>query len=256
MGRVFITGSAAGLGLGAAKLLAEAGHDVTLHARDDERARDVRAELVTKDPVVVGDVTTLAGMRAVAEQANDLGRYDAIIHNAAIGYQERRKITTADGLAHLFAINVLAPYVLTALMPLPERLVYLSSGMHRGGDPDLGDPQWERRRWSGSRAYSDSKLFDAVLAAAVARRRPGVLSNAVDPGWVATKMGGPGAPEDFTLGCVTQVWLATGETPEARVSGGYFYHQKPAPTHPAVRSAAVQDDLLGYCEHVSGIPRV
>jgi NAD(P)-dependent dehydrogenase (short-subunit alcohol dehydrogenase family) len=253
MGRVLVTGSAAGLGLGAAKLLAEAGHEVTLHARDERRARDVRAELVTEDPVVVGDLTTVAGMRAVAEQANDLGRYDAVIHNAAVGDREPRKITTADGLAHVFAVNVLAPYVLTALMPLPARLVYLSSGMHRGGDPDLGDPQWERRRWNGARAYSDSKLFDAVLAAAMARLRPEVRSNAVDPGWVPTRMGGPHAPDDFTLGCVTQVWLATAETPDARVTGGYFHHREPAPAHPAVHSVAVQDALLGYCERISGI---
>ena len=72
----------------------------------------------------------------------------------------------------MFAINVLAPYLLTALVPAPERLVYLSSGMHFGGDPDLTDLQWERRRWNGAQAYSDSKLWDTMLAFAVARRWP------------------------------------------------------------------------------------
>jgi NAD(P)-dependent dehydrogenase (short-subunit alcohol dehydrogenase family) len=129
----------------------------------------------------------------------------------------------------------------------PDRLVYLSSGMHRGGNPDLDDPQWARRRWNGAQAYSDSKLFDVVLAFAVARLWPDVLANAVTPGWVPTKMGGPGAPDDMSLAPVTQAWLAVSTDPAAMVSGDYFYHQQPADPHPAAREIPVQDELLSYC---------
>jgi len=125
--------------------------------------------LPTATAVAVGDLSSIAGMRQVAEQANAGGPYDAVIHNAGVGYREPRRIRTDDGLEHVFAINVLAPYLLTGLIMRPGRLVYLSSGMHRGGDPGLTDPQWEHRRWNGSQAYSDSKLFDVVLAFAIAR---------------------------------------------------------------------------------------
>jgi NAD(P)-dependent dehydrogenase (short-subunit alcohol dehydrogenase family) len=157
----------------------------------------------------------------------------------------------------VFEVNVLAPYLLTALIERPGRLVYLSSGMHRGGNASLDDPQWERRRWNGAQAYSDSKLFDTALAFAVARRWPDVLSNAVEPGWVPTRMGGPGAPDDMSLAPVTQAWLAVSSDPAATVSGGYFYHQQPRTTHPGARDAGFQDALLGYCTRLSGteLPR-
>jgi NAD(P)-dependent dehydrogenase (short-subunit alcohol dehydrogenase family) len=194
MARVFITGSADGLGLMAAEMLVHEGHAVTLHARNEQRADDVRAHLPTAESVVVGDLSSIEQLRAVAEQADATGRFDAVIHNAGVGYREPRRIETVDGLAHVFAINVLAPYLLTALMTRPDRLVYLSSGMARRGDAELDDPQWIERRWNGSQAYSDSKLFDVLLAFGVARHWPDVLSNSVEPGWVPTKMGGTGAP--------------------------------------------------------------
>ena len=137
MSRVFITGSSDGLGLMAGRLLVADGHSVTLHARNASRADDTRAALPQADGVVIGDLSSIAGMRQVAGQANAAGRFDAVIHNAGIGYREPRRVETEDGLAQVFAVNVLAPYLLTALVERPDRLVYLSSGMHRGGNAEL-----------------------------------------------------------------------------------------------------------------------
>ena len=253
MSRVFITGSSDGLGLMAARLLVADGHPVTLHARNQARADHTRAALPQADGVVIGDLSSIGGMRQVAGQANASGRFDAVIHNAGIGYRERRRVETEDGLGQVFAVNVLAPYLLTCLIERPDRLVYLGSGMHRGGNPALDDPQWTGRPWDGAQAYSDSKLFDVMLAFAVARLWPAVRSNAVEPGWVPTKMGGPGAPDDLSLAPVTQAWLAVSHDPAALVSGEYFYHSKPRPTHPAARDVTVQDQLLRYCAGLTGV---
>ncbi len=254
MARVLITGSSDGLGLMAARLLVDDGHAVILHARNERRGNDARQALPGAEDVVIGDLESIAGMRQAAEQANALGQIDAVIHNAGIGYREPRRIETIDGLCHVFAVNVLAPYLLTALITAPDRLVYLSSGMHRGGEPDLDDLQWARRGWNGAQAYSDSKLFDVVLAFAVARHWPGVLSNALEPGWVPTKMGGPGAPDDLSLAPVTQGWLAVSDDPAATVTGGYFFHQRPREVHPAARSVDIQEGLLERCSQLTGTP--
>ena len=254
MSRVFITGSADGLGLMAARLLVDQGHEVTLHARNQARADDARSALPRAGRVVVGDLSSVDQTRAVAEQVNANGPFDAVIHNAGIGYREPRRAQTADGLEHVFAVNVLAPYLLTALISRPARLIYLTSGMHRGGSAELDDPQWASRPWNGAQAYSDSKLFDVLLAFGVARRWPGVLSNSVEPGWVATKMGGSGAPDDLSLAPVTQAWLAVSDDSAALVTGQNFYHQRIRPAAPDARSARYQDALLDYCGKLTGTP--
>ncbi len=253
MAKVFITGSSDGLGLMAGRLLAEQGHGIVLHARSEARAEDARAALPGAGAVLVGDLSTLAAMRDVADQANRQGRFDAVIHNAGIGYREPRRVETADGLSQLWAVNVLAPYVLTALMRKPGRLVYLSSGMHAGGDPSLDDLQWSGRPWRGAQAYAGTKLHDVLLAFGVARRWPDVLSNALTPGWVPTRMGGPGAPDDLGQAHLTQAWLAVSDDPGARGTGGYFYHQRPGTVNPAAQDPGLQDRLLGHCRDLSGV---
>ena len=253
MSRVFITGSADGLGLAAATELIDQGHEVVGHARNDSRAADLRRAAPALAGVAVGDLSGADETRSVAGQVNALGRFDAVIHNAGVGYRESHRGATVDGHAHVLAINVLAPYLLTALIERPGRLVYLSSGMHRGGTASVDDLDWSRRRWNGSQAYSDSKLYDTVLAFAIARRWPDVLSNAVEPGWVATKMGGRGAPDDLSLGHVTQAWLAVSDEAAATVSGQLFYHQRPREANPAARSRPFQDELLTALAELTGV---
>jgi NAD(P)-dependent dehydrogenase (short-subunit alcohol dehydrogenase family) len=94
MAHVLITGSADGLGLMAARLLLDDGHDVTLHARSPARADDIRRAEPRAASLVIGDLASIAGMRSVAGQANDLGGYDAVIHNAGVGYRQPRRIGT------------------------------------------------------------------------------------------------------------------------------------------------------------------
>src|ERR1700728_1147458 len=226
MSRIFISGSSTGLGLMAGERLVQQGHQVVLHARNAARAEDARLALPRAEAVVEGDLDTIAGAKAVAQRVNKLGRFDAVIHNAAVGYREGHHLT-ADRLPHVFAINTLSAYILTALIERPHRLVYLSSGMHHHADANLDDILWKKRRWSGSTAYAESKLHDAMLAFAVARRWPDVLSNALEPGWVPTRMGGAGAPDDIDQAHRTQAWLAARADAAGRERGTYFFHIRP-----------------------------
>jgi NAD(P)-dependent dehydrogenase (short-subunit alcohol dehydrogenase family) len=253
MARVFITGSSDGLGRMAGQLLIEQGHSVVLHARNQRRGQEVMSAVPGAEAVVTGDLTSIAQTREVAERVNGLGAFDAVIHNAGIGYREPRRIATEDGLPHLFAVNTLAPYILTALIRKPRRLVYLSSGLHQSGDPSLKDLSWKDRPWQGQQAYSDTKLHDVMLAFAVARRWPGVLSNALEPGWVATKMGGAGATDDLDEGHRTQVWLAVSDDTAAKVTGEYFYHMRQRTPKAASRDAKLQEKLIETCEAFSGV---
>jgi NAD(P)-dependent dehydrogenase (short-subunit alcohol dehydrogenase family) len=253
MARVFITGSSDGLGRMAAQLLIEQGHGAVLHARNQQRGQEAVSAVPGAEAVVIGDLTSIAQTRKVAEQVNGLGSFDAVIHNAGIGYREPRPIATEDGLPHVFAVNTLAPYILTALIKKPKRLVYLSSGLHQRGDASLKDLAWEQRAWQGQQAYSDTKLHDVLLAFAIARRWPGVFSNALEPGWVATKMGGAEATGDLDSGHRTQVWLAVSEDPAAMVTGEYFYHMRLRRPNPATRDATRQEEFLDACKGFSGV---
>jgi NAD(P)-dependent dehydrogenase (short-subunit alcohol dehydrogenase family) len=252
MSRIFISGSSAGLGLMAARLLAKGGHRVVLHARNAARAKDARQQLPEAEAVVTGDLGTIADTKDVAAQVNALGRFDAVIHNAAVGYRENHRVT-GDGLPHVFAVNTLSAYILTALIERPKRLVYLSSGMHHHADASLDDVLWRRRRWNGSTAYAESKLHDAMLAFAVAGRWPDVLSNALEPGWVPTRMGGLSAPDDLDQAHLTQAWLAAGDDPGARVTGAYFYHLARRVPNPQAQDPALQAGLIAICAERSGV---
>jgi NAD(P)-dependent dehydrogenase (short-subunit alcohol dehydrogenase family) len=241
MARILITGSADGLGRAAAQTLLGAGHQVVVHARNRDRLATVRDLLGQGAEAVLGDLADLEQTREVAEHANALGRMDAVIHNAGV-YTGRQ----------ILPVNIVAPFLLTARMQRPARLIYLSSGMHRGGRAVVDGIDWSGRRAASS--YSDSKLFVTTLAAAVAPIWPDALSNSVDPGWVPTRMGGPGAPDDMRLGHLTQEWLATSDDPEAQTSGGYWYHQRLRTPHPAVHDEGFQDALLSALARHTGVP--
>jgi NAD(P)-dependent dehydrogenase (short-subunit alcohol dehydrogenase family) len=252
MRHIFITGSSEGLGFLAGQILVQQGHRVVLHARNELKARTLQEKIPGCESVVIGDLSTIDEMKSVAQQANHLGRFDTVIHNVGIFTSENR-IITADGITQTFAVNVVAPYVLTALMEQPERLIYLSSGMHTSGHANLEDPQWEKRPWNSSQAYSDSKLYDVMLTMYLARHWPHVYVNAVNPGWVPTRMGGKGAPDDLMEGAGTQVWLAVSEDPEAKVSGFYFHHRKLRTANSAASQPELQEHLIKYLEKLTHI---
>lgn len=246
MATIFITGSTTGLGAMAGKQLGLAGHRVIFHARNEDRAAVLRQ--TRPNAIVVGDLSSLDQAFDVAAQVNELGPIDAVIHNAGI-YGGPITLTT-EGIPATFAVNVLAPYVLTAKIENVRRLAYLSSGMHQVR-PVAADPLWRSRAWSGTQAYSESKFYVTALAKAVARLRPDTFANAVDPGWVPTRMGGNSAPDDLDAGVATQVALAAGASEVAALSGEYLHHM-------AVREAAVgtshlevQERLLGLCFELS-----
>jgi NAD(P)-dependent dehydrogenase (short-subunit alcohol dehydrogenase family) len=150
--RILVTGSAVGLGRLAAQRLVASGHDVVLHGRNRDRANHAMQTVPGASAALVSDLESINETRALAEQANAVGAFQAVIHNAGIYRPSQPRHESVAGLDDVFAINALAPYLLTALIQGPQRLVYLTSGLHRGGDPDLKDLPWRRTLWSGARS--------------------------------------------------------------------------------------------------------
>ncbi|MBD8058508.1 SDR family NAD(P)-dependent oxidoreductase [Cellulomonas sp. JH27-2] len=253
MPTIFVTGSTDGIGLETARQLLEGGHRVVGHARDRRRADDLRAALPQIADVVVGDLASLDETRALAAAAAACGPFDAVIHNAGIGGGVPERTVTRDGIERIWHVNVVAPYLLTALMPRPGRLVYLTSGLEADGRLDLDDLQWASRDWHGMQAYSDSKLADVVLAFAIARLWPGVLTTTVDPGWIKTKLGGPDAWDEVGDGAATQAWLAVSDDDGARVSGVYLKRFEQLEANPAASDETVQEALLARLADLTGV---
>jgi NAD(P)-dependent dehydrogenase (short-subunit alcohol dehydrogenase family) len=251
-GRVFVTGSSDGLGLEAARQLIALGHRVVLHGRNRKRADDAMAAAPGAEAAVVGDVSSMAGTRSLASQVNTIGPCDAVIHNVGIGGRSGGE-KTVDGLAPIFAVNTLAPYILTALIQKPRRLVYLSSSASRGVRLDPANLSLDGSGLDGWSAYGASKLEDVLLAFAVGHRWPGVLANAMDPGWVPTQMGGAGAPDSVAEGAATGSWLAVSDQAAARVSGRFFFHKREQAPNPEANDRSLQDRLMAECERVSGV---
>jgi NAD(P)-dependent dehydrogenase (short-subunit alcohol dehydrogenase family) len=252
MARIFITGSADGLGQLAAKALISLGHQVVLHARNAERGKQALDKVPGAERVLTADLSSIEETKALAAKANASGKFDAVIHNAGV-YRISKNLVSAEGLPVLFAVNSLAPYILTCLIQKPKRLIYLSSGMHRQGNPDFDSLAADLHNRNSRVTYSDTKLHDVILSMAVSRTWTDVYANAVDPGWVPTKMGGAGAPDNLEKGFQTQVWLAVSNDDDAGVSGGYFHHKKQDRYLPAAKDAAVQEKFLALCEGITGV---
>jgi NAD(P)-dependent dehydrogenase (short-subunit alcohol dehydrogenase family) len=240
MASIFITGSADGLGQWAAKALINLGQKVVLHARNEKRAKEALQKIPDAETVVTGDLGIIDETIELAEKVNALGKFDAVIHNAGV-YKASPK--------ELFAVNTLAPYILTCLLQKPRRLIYLSSDMHESGRSKLDSLKTDISRIT----YSDTKLHVLILCKAVARKWTDVYANAVNPGWVPTKMGGSGAPDDLKKGYETQVWLAVSNDEKARVSGRYFHHQKQTPSNPEADDLHLQEKFLTLCKELTGI---
>lgn len=247
MARIFITGSADGLGQLAAKALIDMGHQVVLHARNAERAKQALERVRGAEDLLIADLSSIDETKVLASKANDFGAFDAVIHNAGV-YQVPKNHLTPEGIPVLFAVNSLAPYILTCLMHRPKRLIYISSDMHLQGNPNL-----DNLLTATHVTYADTKLHDVILPMAVARKWTDVYANAVDPGWVPTKMGGAGAPDSLEGGYQTQVWLAESKDTKAMVSGHYFHHKRPADYLPSAKDITVQEKFLTLCEQITGI---
>jgi NAD(P)-dependent dehydrogenase (short-subunit alcohol dehydrogenase family) len=240
MSKIFITGSADGLGQMAAKKLVAQGHTVVLHARNKDRGRHAMQQVPGAENVLTADLSNREETIKLANELNAMGSFDAIIHNAGV-YQVSGNL--------ILEVNTLAPYILTCLVNKPARLIYMSSGMHLQGDLNLVKLEKDPEKIS----YSDSKLHMVILAMAVARKWPKVFSNAVNPGWVPTKMGGSGAPDNLEKGVETQVWLAAGEDDQSNTSGNYFFHKRKERALAGAEDPLIQERFLYLCEKISGI---
>jgi NAD(P)-dependent dehydrogenase (short-subunit alcohol dehydrogenase family) len=237
MAKIFITGSSDGLGLIASKILMTQGHQLVLHARDQKRKQDIEKVIKGSVEIVTGDLSNLEETKQLASQVNALGKFDAVIQNAGV-YNASAKET--------LNVNVLSPYILTCLIEKPKRVIYLSSAMHLSGKANFKNID--------ALNYSDSKLYIVMLCKALAKKWPDVYTNAVNPGWVPTKMGGKGAPDDLQKGAETQAWLAVSEDASAKVSGNYFFHKKQNRCSPEADDADLQNSLLDLCKEKTSIP--
>lgn len=253
MARVFITGSTRGIGAETARQLIDLGHEVVVHARNSAREQEATAQFPDAHGIVVGELDSLISTSALSAKANALGPYDVVIHNAGIGGGVAERAQTEDGFERIFHTNVIAPYMLTGLMELPQRMIFLTSGLEANGTWAPEDLHWNSRPWKGMKAYSDSKLHDLMLALEVAARYPQVISNAVDPGWIKTDMGGPSAPDPVALGAGTQVWLATSDDADATVSGRYLKRRQVLDPNPVALDGNARAQLVDELARLSGV---
>ena len=220
---------------------ARTGARVVVHARNRDRLTAVRDLLDRGAMAVVGDLSNLEETRGVAGQVNRLGQMDAVIHNAGV----------LSG-PNVLPVNVGAPYLLTALIHRPE-----AAGLPQQRHAPRRSSQPDRHRLE--RPPRDKLLFGQQALRHHARRcrRPdlaGRVQQRGRPGWVPTRMGGPGAPDDLRLGHLTQEWLATSDDPEARTSGGYWHHQRRVDPARSVHDQRFQGQLLQELASFTGTP--
>jgi NAD(P)-dependent dehydrogenase (short-subunit alcohol dehydrogenase family) len=249
MATICVTGATDGIGLATARDLLAAGHRVLVHARSEARGHLVIDGLEGDAVLVTGDLSRLTEVRTLAGQIDSQGPLDVLIHNAGVWVRGDTPRTTVDGFETTFAVNVLAPHLLTVLLAdrLTGRLLWLGSGMARSGRvrPDALGAERNPRQ-----AYADSKAGDVALAMAWGRRLAGIASAAVDPGWVKTKLASAGAPGDPRQSADTLLYCAT----EADLSRApYWRDRRPVPVPGHLRDPALQDSLAAACDRLSGL---
>ena len=247
MTTICLTGSTDGIGLAAARTLLADGHRVLVHARSQARGRPVVDALSGDVDLVVGDLASLRDVRALAERLR-AEPLDVLAHNAGVWVRDDTPRITADGFETTFAVNVLAPHLLTSLLAghLSGRLLWLGSGMAVPGRPKptaLGGERETRQ------AYADSKACDIALALAWGRRL-GLPSAAVDPGWVKTKLASSGAPGEVEDGADTLAWCCV-QAPLQEAP--YWKDRRPATVPGRLRDAGLQDAVAVACDRLAGI---
>src|SRR5215467_8682726 len=269
-----VTGATSGIGKAAATALARMGAQVVLAGRDRGRAQAVAAEIgplsAAPPKVEIADLASMEQVRALAGRLASLERIDVLINNAGLVLGERRG--TEDGFEHVFAVNHLAPFLLTNLLlpkltgSAPARVVTVTSDAHSAAKLDLDNPNLEHG-WDSWRSYANSKLANILFTRELARRLDGtgVTANCAHPGVVRTGFGQEGKPllrlgttiaRPFFLspqrGADTVVYLAS--SPDvAGETGGYYVKRRRREPSAAARDDAAARRLWEISEKLTGL---
>jgi retinol dehydrogenase-12 len=269
-----VTGATSGIGKAAATALARLGATVVLVGRDRGRTEAAAAEIapVSASPprAEVADLASLEQVRGLAGRLDGLERIDVLINNAGLVLGERR--ITPDGLEHVFALNHLAPFLLTSLLlpklmaSAPARVVTVTSDAHSAARLDLNDPNLEHG-WDSWRSYANSKLANILFTRELARRLDGtgVTANCAHPGVVRTGFGRESRPllklgitiaRPFMLsperGADTIVYLASSPDVAGQTGGYYVKRQRREPSA-AARDDAAARELWELSEKLTGL---
>jgi NAD(P)-dependent dehydrogenase (short-subunit alcohol dehydrogenase family) len=271
-----VTGANSGIGKAAALTLARFGAEVILVCRDSARGEAARAEIAAaaaagQPRLEIADLSSMTEVRDLAGRLGTLGRLDVLINNAGLVLGERR--TSADGFEYTFALNHLAPFLLTNLLreqlaaSAPARVITVSSAAHRGARLDLDDLQLAGH-FNGWRAYANSKLANILFTTELASRLTGtgVTANCLHPGTVNTGFGRDGSRllrlgldlgrrflRTAGQGADTVVYLASSPDVEG-ATGGYYVKRKLRTPSRAARDPAAARRLWEISAELTGLP--